>query len=83
MSHNEKSVETDFVNIVKITEVRDIDYIIHFINTYNGDIHIFKVYKELWDKAMEIRTVQDLSITVGSEEKDKAKEENKTAKIFI
>lgn len=64
----------EFINFVKIVEVKDIDYVIHFINTYNGETYIFKVYKELFDKAMEVRRVTDLDITTIS---DKQKEDMK------
>ena len=68
----------DFVNLVKIIEVRDIDYIVQFINNYNSKVYVFKVYKELFDKAMEVRKIIDLDITVTS---DKIEEDMKEKKI--
>jgi len=67
-------VKAEFINFVKIVEVKDIDYIIHFINIYNGKTYVFKVYKELFDKAMEVRKVSELEITV-TNDKPKAKEQ--------
>jgi len=64
----------DFINFVKIVEVKDIDYIIQFVNTYNGKSYTFKVYKELFNKAMEVRRITDLDITIAS---DKIKEDSK------
>ena len=80
---NPINVETTFINIVRIIEVTDIDYIIHFINTYNGKIYVFKVYKELFDKAMEVRKVIDLDITITSDEeiKKNGKVKNKVAMV--
>ena len=77
------SVETDFINLVKITEVKDIDYIIHFLNTYTGKAYVFKVYKELFDKAMEVRTINNLDVTITSdkEEEEKKKSDEKKKKI--
>lgn len=75
-------VETDFVNLVKITEVKDVDYIIHLFNSYSGKAYVFKIYKDLWDKAMEIRTIEDLDITVTDDkEKEKEKQEQEEEKI--
>jgi len=58
---------TDFINIVKIREIKDIDYIIHFYNSFSNKVFIFKVYKKLFDKAMEIRDVDELTIKTGEE----------------
>ena len=68
------SAEVNFINIVKIIEVKDIDYIIQFVNNYNSKVYVFKVYKELFDKAMEVRKVSELEITV-TNDKQKAKEQ--------
>ena len=70
--------KTNFINLVKIIEVKDIDYIIQFVNTYSGETHIFKVYKELFDKAMEIRRITELDITTSNDEpkKENSKKED-------
>lgn len=73
-------LKANFVNIVRITEVRDIDYIIQFFNTYSGESYVFKVYKELFDKAMEIRKIIDLEITVAKDEEEIGEKE--IARIF-
>lgn len=77
------SVETDFINLVKITEVKDIDYVIHLLNTYTGKAWVFKIYKELFDKAMEVRTINNLDVTITSdkEEEEKKKSDEKKKKI--
>lgn len=82
-----RTLETDFINLVKITEVKDVDYIIHLFNSYSGKAYVFKVYKDLFDKAMEIRKINPLDITV-TNDKDKEKEkieeekEERIASIF-
>ena len=58
---------TDFINVVKITEVKGFDYIIHFFNSFSNKAFVFKVYKDLFDKAMEIRDVDELTIKTGEE----------------
>ena len=70
--------EVAFINIVKIVEIKDIDYVIHFINTYSGKTYVFKVYKELFDKAMGVRSVIELDVTITS---DKTEEVLKKKKL--
>jgi len=73
--NNLKDIETDFINVVKITQVGEIDYIIHLYNTYSGKRWVFKVYKDLFDKGMEIKNVIDLSIeTPENKEENEVKE---------
>lgn len=71
-------IEATFINFVKVTEVDSVDYIVHLMNTYTGKTWVFKIYKNLWDKSMEIRKVVPLDITVTNAEKEleKLKEEN-------
>ena len=64
--NTEKPLAT-FINVVKITEVKGFDYIVHFQNTFSGEAFVFKVYKELFDKAMEIRDIDELKITTREE----------------
>ncbi len=71
-----KKIETDFVNIVKITQVGEVDYIFHFFNTYSGKRWVFKLYKLLFDTGFEIRKIIPLEITTSSDEKDKEVKEN-------
>ncbi len=68
-------VEARFINLVRITEVKDIDYIIHLFNSYSGEAYVFKIYKALWEKAMEIRTIEDLDITVSDDKEERSKKE--------
>lgn len=73
-------IEATFINFVKVTEVDSVDYIVHLMNTYTGKTWVFKIYKNLWDKAMEIRKVVPLDITVSNwekEEEERKKEEEK------
>jgi hypothetical protein len=73
-----------FVNLVKIIEVTDIDYIIHFYNTYSKQEFIFRVYKKLLDKAMEIRKIIDLEVTVaGKQDEETGRQEGEGATLFI
>jgi len=66
---DEDNALATFINVVKITEVKDFDYIIHFYNSFSKKTFVFKVYKDLFDKAMEIRDVSDLVIKSGEEVK--------------
>jgi len=76
-----------FINVVKITEVEGVDYIVHLMNNYTGENWVFKIYKSLWDKSMEIRTVVPLEVTITSLEKEvkKKKEEieDKIASVYM
>ncbi|KKM16489.1 hypothetical protein LCGC14_1685410 [marine sediment metagenome] len=81
-----------FINIVKITEIKDIDYIVHLINTFSGESWVFKIYKDLWESAMEIRKIDKLSIITSKEDEDTKKKEDedkkkeklsKVAKVYI
>ena len=76
-----KDIEARFVNIVKITQVGDFDYIIHFFNTYSGERWVFRVYKVLFDKGMEIRRKIKLEVVTSEEEKER-KAEEKGVKIY-
>jgi len=64
--NTEKPLAT-FINIVKITEVNGFDYTIHFYNSFSDKTFVFRVYKDLFDKAMKIRTVSELDIKTGEE----------------
>ena len=64
--NTEKPLAT-FINVVKITEVKGFDYIIHFQNTFDGKAFVFKIYKDLFDKAMEVRDIDELKITTREE----------------
>lgn len=79
-----------FINIVKITEVDSVDYIIHLVNNYTGKNWVFKIYKDLWEKAMEIRKIVPLEITITDAEKEaekakaeKEKKEKKIASVYM
>ncbi len=71
MASGLKEIETDFVNIVKITQVGEVDYIFHFFNTYSGKRWVFKLYKLLFDTGFEIRKIIPLEITTSSDKEDK------------
>ena len=58
---------TDFINGIRITEVKDRDYIIHLYNSFSKKVFIFKVCKDLFDKAMEIRNIDELNIRTQEE----------------
>ena len=64
--NTEKPLAT-FINVVKITEVKGFDYIVHFQNTFSGKAFVFKIYKDLFDKAMEVRDIDELKITTREE----------------
>ena len=77
-----QNIETDFINVVKITQVGEVDYIIHLFNTYSGKRWVFKVYKPLFDKGMEIRKIINLEIQT-SEDAENEEVKEKGAEIFI
>ena len=74
-----KDVDARFVNVVKITQVEEFDYLIHFFNSYSGERWVFKVYKALFDKGMEIRRTIKLQVITSEEEKEE-KEKDKDKK---
>ena len=82
-----KLPKTNFMNVIRITEVKDIDYILQFLNNFNGESFVFKVYKDVFDKAMEIRTIIDLKVQVTSdkeeEELKKEKMEKKITSVYM
>ena len=77
-------VETDFINIIKITQVGEVDYVMHLFNTYSNKAWVFKIYKPLFDKGMEIRKIIELKITTSEEEDEEEKKEKleNGAKIY-
>lgn len=77
-----QKIETDFINVVKITQVGDVDYIFHFFNTYSGKRWVFKVYKPLFDKGMEIRREIELEVQTSEDEDEDVVKEN-GAELFI
>lgn len=79
-----QKIETDFINVVKITQVGEVDYIFHFYNTYSGKRWVFKVYKPLFDKGMEIRKKIELEITTSADEEEEGVKVNGSeTDIFI
>lgn len=72
----EEKTKATFINIVKIIEVKDMDYTFQFYNIYTGKRYVFKVYKDLFDKAMEIRKITELDVRIISEDKEKKKEKD-------
>jgi len=85
-----ENVDATFINIVKITEIKDIDYLVQLVNTYNGKVWVFKIYKELWESAMRARSIEPLTVDITDDE-EKAKEkkqkenkekEDKIAKVY-
>ena len=82
--NTEKAVTT-FINMLKITEVKDFEYTIHFHNTFSNKVFIFRIYKELFDKAMEIRDIDELNIKTGKdivEGKKKAKQDENGVRLY-
>jgi len=73
----EVKIQTDFINAVRITEVKDVDYILHFYNSYSGKAWVFKLYKDLFDKAMEDRSIVPLEPKSGEEAEEEIKAKTK------
>ena len=73
-------IEANFINIVKITQVGEFDYILHLFNTYSDEAWVFKIYKPLFDKGMEIRRKIDLKIVTSDDKEDK---KEKGAKLYV
>lgn len=55
---------TDFVDALKITEIRDRDYMFTFFNGFTGNAYVFRIYKEVFDKMMEARQIIDMKVDV-------------------
>jgi len=72
LKRKKNTVETDFINMVRISEIKDMDYTITFYNSYSDKTFVFKVYKVLFDKAMELRKISELEVKTSD---DLAKEE--------
>jgi len=83
----EENTETNFVNIIRILEIEDMDYIFQFFNIYTGKRWVFKVYKALFDKAMEVRKVSPMNIKLINEEEEeegkKKIKDNNGVKIYV
>ena len=77
------SIETDFINVVKITQVGNVDYVMHLFNTYSNKVWIFRIYKPLFDKGMEIRTKMPLKIITSADEKEEDDEEEENGAKMI
>ena len=74
---NKPQKMTDFVDALKITEIRDRDYIFTFFNGFTGNAYVFRLYKEVFDKMYENRTIIDMKVDVFDPAEDikKMKEE--------
>lgn len=77
-----KTIETDFINVVKITQVGEVDYVLHLFNTYSGKRWVFRIYKALFDKGMEIRRKIKIEIETSEDNENKVVKEN-GAELFI
>ena len=79
----EAKIRTDFINAVKITEVKDVDYILHLYNSYSGEAWVFKIYKALLDKAMGDRSILPLEPKSRKEAEEEIKEKVKNGVKMI
>ena len=61
---NEVYKLTDFVDALKITEIRDRDYLFTFFNGFTGNAYVFRIYKEVFDKMYEARQIIDMKVDV-------------------
>jgi hypothetical protein len=55
---------TDFVDALRITEIRDRSYIFTFFNGFTGNAYVFRIYKEVFDSMMENRNIIDMIVDV-------------------
>jgi hypothetical protein len=55
---------TDFVDAVRIVEVKDRDYTFSFVNSFTGNIYILRVYKEVFDEMMEGHKVIEMKVDI-------------------
>jgi len=83
MTTLEEKTEANFINIVKVLEIEDMDYTFQFYNIYNGKRWVFKIYKALFDKSMEIRKISPMNIKIIDEEKEKKKIEKDNNGVMI
>ena len=61
---------TDFVDALKITEIRDRDYIFTFFNGFTGNAYVFRIFKEVFDKMYENRMIIDMKVDIFDPQKD-------------
>lgn len=61
---------TDFVDALKITEIRDRDYIFTFFNGFTGNAYVFRIFKEVFDKMYENRMIIDMKVDIFDPKKD-------------
>ena len=59
---------TDFCDLIRIVETKDLTYTIRFTNAYTGNNYVIRIFKELFDKTFESRIIEDLVITKTDEE---------------
>ena len=60
---------TDFVDAIKILEIKNRDYLFTFVNGFTGNTYVFRIYKEVFDKMMEKRAVVDMKVNVFDSDK--------------
>jgi len=73
MTTLEEKTEANFINIVKILEIEDMDYTFQFFNIYTGKRWVFKIYKDLFDKSMEVRKISPMDIRIIDDEEESKK----------
>ena len=61
---------TDFVDALKITEIRDRDYIFTFFNGFTGNAYVFRIFKEVFDKMYENHMIIDMKVDIFDPKKD-------------
>jgi len=73
MTTLEEKTEANFINIVKVLEIEDMDYTFQFFNIYTGKRWVFKIYKALFDKSMEVRKISHMDIRIIDDEEESKK----------
>lgn len=61
---------TDFIDALKITEIRDRDYIFTFFNGFTGNAYVFRIFKEVFDKMYDNRVIIDMKVDIFDPKKD-------------
>jgi len=71
---------TDFCDLLRIVETKDMTYTIRFTNAYTGNNYIIRIFKKLFDKTFETRIIEDLVITKANVEEQ---ENNKLMNGYV
>jgi len=64
VEYNETTKTSDFIDGIRIIEIKGVDYIFTFYNGFTGNAYVFKLYKEVFDTMMKERRIIDLKVDI-------------------